>query len=158
MEIIWGESPRMATMNRKTKRWQASHQRCGQSGMQVASCHSLWRSKEDAFVQSWTSSALPFPYTAEEVERLSKALPKQFDWRVYGAITPKPLGSNERATLLEEQITVGGGKSPRVATTNYDEALAGLELTSYRWMQVVSCHSLWCSKGETFAQRWTSFG
>ncbi|XP_073962958.1 cysteine proteinase 2-like [Choristoneura fumiferana] len=36
------------------------------------------------------SKALPFPYTAEEVERLSKALPKQFDWRVYGAITPKP--------------------------------------------------------------------
>ncbi|XP_073962659.1 uncharacterized protein isoform X2 [Choristoneura fumiferana] len=55
------------------------------------------RSEEMGFtrnrVQTSSSSqskALPFPYTAEEVERLSKALPKQFDWRVYGAITPKP--------------------------------------------------------------------
>ncbi|KAI8433080.1 hypothetical protein MSG28_013938 [Choristoneura fumiferana] len=148
MEIIWGESPRMATMNWKTKRWQASHQRCGQSGMQVASCHSLWRSKEDAFVQQWTSSALPFPYTAEEVERLSKALPKQFDWRVYGAITPKPctlkpfflVAKQIYQTLAVLTDNCWGGKSPRVATTNYDEALASLLL------------------GETFAQRWTSFG
>ncbi|KAI8432847.1 hypothetical protein MSG28_013778 [Choristoneura fumiferana] len=37
---------------------------------------------------SGPSKALPFPYTAEEIERMSQNIPEHFDWRLYGAVTP----------------------------------------------------------------------
>lgn len=33
-------------------------------------------------------TASPFPHSAAEVRRLAASLPEQWDWRLYGAVTP----------------------------------------------------------------------